>query len=230
MYENLPILKENYYVAFQVGTVSSPKLIVRQIVKKEIIPFVYDVLTENGVPESQAMLSPVGTTVQPFQPFYYDLNQLQLSSIQNIQDLFAIPNSTDIYQVFTGIAPSYVRFVYKQPTNTKLGIMSQKTIVDSTSFYNIGFDGFQSPFDNPSPDTEIFAIPGVSFSMILINTASIPVSPTIKFIINRATTKPVVDAAIISGIASGKIPAKIVTIGSLSESVEVLPAFAGGGV
>ena len=228
MYDNLPILKENYYVAFQLGTASKPDLVIRQVVKKEIIPFTYDILTENGVPAASALLSPVTTTISGLQPFYYDLNQLQLSSIANIQDLFNIPNTTDIYQVFTGIAPSYVRFVYKQPTTEKLGVMSQSTIYDSTSFYNIGFDGFQSPFENPSPDTEIFAIPGISFSMILINTVSVPVAPTVKFIINRASTIPVTDINTINGIKTGKIPAKLVTIGSLKSGLEAAKGFSGG--
>lgn len=224
MYENLPMLKENYYVAFQIGTEKKPDFIVRQVVKKEIIPFTYDILNENNI--NPAIMNPVGNpTGSSFSSFYIDLNQLQLSSIANIQDMFNIPNDTDVYQVFTGIAPSYVRFVYKQPSTERLGVMSQKTIYDSPNFYNIGFDGFHSPLDNPSPDTEIFAIPGISFSMILINTVSVPVSPTVKFIINRASTAPVSDPNIINGIKMGKIPAKVVTIGGLSSGLQAASGF-----
>jgi len=219
MYEYLPFLKENYYVAFQVGDRTNPRTIIRQVIKKEIIPLTYDILDENGLPPT---LSPVGvtSTTQTSAPFYVDFNQLQLNSIANIQDLFNIPNSSDVYQVFAGVAPSYIRFVWKQPPVAKsLGTLSQSTIFDQATYYEIGFDGFMSPFEQPSADTEMFAIPGVSLSLYIINTVSVPVVPTFKFIINRMSTVPVTDQNTINGIMSGKIPAKFVSISGVNMAV-----------
>ena len=211
MISELPILKENYIVAFQTGS----GLLPYKVVKKEIIPFIYDIMKENG---NLPPLSPVGQTVSGFSPFYYDFNTLQLTSIQNVQDMFNLTRPDEVLQVFTGIQPSYVRFIYKQPTTEKLMNLDQNINL-SLSFYQQGFDGFISPFNDPSPDTEIFVLPGLSFSMVLINTVSVPVSPTINFIINRMRVTPITDKETINNILAGKIPAKIVSLGGVFSSV-----------
>ncbi len=223
MINELPILKENYIVAFETGN----GFYAYKVIKKEVIPFIYDVLSENSSTNSPLPpLSPVGTNVTGLSPFYLDLNTLQLTSIQNVQDMFNLTRSDEVLQVFTGIQPSYVRFIYKQPTNVKLMDMDNN-IASSTSFYQQGYDGFISPFNNPSPDTEIFVVPGLSFSMVLINTVSIPVNPIINFIINRMRVEKIKDPKILADIKAGKIPAKIVSLGGVFQSVDssINPAF-----
>jgi len=226
MITELPILKENYIVAFQTGA----GLLPYKVVKKEIIPFVYDIMEENG---NLPPLSPVTQTITGFSPFFLEFNTLQLTSIQNVQDMFSLTrtNSTqsEVLQVFTGIQPSYVRFIYKQPTTEKLMNMDQNINL-SQSFYQQGYDGFISPFNDPSPDTEIFVVPGLSFSMILVNTVSVPVNPVINFIINRMQVTPIIDSKTISDIQSGRIPAKIVSLGGVFSSVNsyINSSFGGG--
>jgi len=222
MITELPILKENYIVAFQTGT----GLLPYKVVKKEIIPFVYDIMTENG---NLLPLSPVTQTISGFSPFFYEFNTLQLTSIQNVQDMFSLTRTNEVLQVFTGIQPSYVRFIYKQPTTEKLMNMDQNINL-SQSFYQQGYDGFISPFNDPSPDTEIFVVPGLSFSMVLVNTVSVPVEPIINFIINRMQVTPIIDSKTISDIQSGRIPAKIVSLGGVFSSVNsyINSSFGGG--
>jgi len=226
MITELPILKENYIVAFQTGA----GLLPYKVVKKEIIPFVYDIMSENG---NLPPLSPVTQTITGFSPFFYEFNTLQLTSIQNVQDMFSLTrtNSTqsEVLQVFTGIQPSYVRFIYKQPTTEKLMNMDQNINL-SQSFYQQGYDGFISPFNDPSPDTEIFVVPGLSFSMVLVNTVSVPVNPVINFIINRMQVTPIIDSKTINDIQSGRIPAKIVSLGGVFSSVSsyINSSFGGG--
>jgi len=222
MITELPILKENYIVAFQTGA----GLLPYKVVKKEIIPFVYDIMEENG---NLPPLSPVTQTISSFSPFFYEFNTLQLTSIQNVQDMFSLTKPDEVLQVFTGIQPSYVRFIYKQPTTEKLMDMDQNINL-SQSFYQQGYDGFISPFNDPSPDTEIFVVPGLSFSMVLVNTVSVPVNPIINFIINRMQVTPIIDSKTISDIQSGRIPAKIVSLGGVFSTVNsyINSSFRGG--
>ena len=222
MITELPILKENYIVAFQTGA----GLLPYKVVKKEIIPFVYDIMEENG---NLPPLSPVTQTITGFSPFFYEFNTLQLTSIQNVQDMFSLTKPDEVLQVFTGIQPSYVRFIYKQPITEKLMDMDQNINL-SQSFYQQGYDGFISPFNDPSPDTEIFVVPGLSFSMVLVNTVSVPVNPVINFIINRMQVTPIIDSKTISDIQSGRIPAKIVSLGGVFSTVNsyINSSFRGG--
>ncbi len=222
MITELPILKENYIVAFQTGS----GLLPYKVIKKEVIPFIYDVLEENG---NLPPLSPVTQNITGLSPFILDLSTLQLTSIQNVQDMFNLTRQNEVLQVFTGIQPSYVRFVYKQPITTKMMALDNNITV-SSSFYQQGYDGFISPFNSPSPDTEIFVVPGLSFSMLLINTVTVPVQPTVNFIINRMQVEKITDPKTIQDIQSGRIPAKIVSLGLPFESVSsnISASFGGG--
>ncbi len=101
------ILKENQYLVISTG----PKTYYGfKVIRKQNLILNYNFATEttnNTGPMGPYTGDPSATGGT--QSYYVELNKLPLAKIQNITDVFKIDEPNQIYQVFMGISPSYLR-------------------------------------------------------------------------------------------------------------------------
>jgi hypothetical protein len=162
---------------------------------------------------------PYGTTAVPtgYQSYYVELNKLPLAKIQNIADVFKIEDINQIYQVFMGISPSYLRVGLRLNT-TSITTLNQ-SIAPSQSFVDLfDIDGFTSPYDEPSPESEFYVLKPLTIGFTLMNPVTIPINPRLQFFINRLMVEPI-PQNLHAPILNNAVPAKKVSLGSINQSI-----------
>lgn len=136
-------------------------------------------------------------------------------SAENVDNLLEVKNKDRVYQVFYGISPSALRAYLGYPLEQSRGELDTINVASKSKFGYI--DGFKSPIDNPSPDTELF-IPynlDVGFGWYNPLTYGIP-EPRIDLRIYRYKTKLIKDVELISNLLSGRYASRIATLGGLT--------------
>lgn len=208
------ILKENHYLVISTG---QDKYYGFKVARKQEMILTYNFATETQ--NNQGPMVPYGSTSVPpgYQNYYVEINKLPLTKIQNIYDLFKIDKTNVIYQVFFGIAPSYLRVGMR--LNTTSIVSLEQSISPTTSFIDLfTIDGFTSPYDQPAPDSEFYAIQPLTIGMTLMNPVTIPVNPRLQFFINRMVVEPI-PKNIQNAIMTNAIPTRKVSLGNATESV-----------
>lgn len=214
-YLNDAILKNGQYLVFSL----SPNISANQgafvgfrVVKQTVSTLYYDFVKEqnNYLPMAPRYVSPTGTS-----PNFQDKVQLSLAEIQNVSDMFMLTKANDALQVFYGISPSYVRVMLDY--NQQYAFNMEQSINPSSTFFEVGIDGFQSPLNRPNRLTEFFVLGGINYRFTLMNTSSIPVFPSLNFVINRMSLKALTAEQTKKAITSG-YPIK--TLGPIDASIE----------
>jgi len=205
------ILKEGHYL------VISPAKDVYygfKVVRKQELILNYNLATETT--NNTGPMVPYGWTSIPsgYQNYYVEINKLPLAKIQNVTDLFKIENDNEIWQVFMGIAPSYVKVGLR--INTASATAISNSIAPSQSFLDLfAVDGFTSPFDEPAPESEFYAMMPLTIGLTLMNPVTVPINPRLQFFINRMIVDPI-PPNVQNAIMSGSVPAKKVSIGNVT--------------
>jgi len=206
----MDLLKENYILGL---SFAPGKYAFYRVTRSNVFPLVYNFQTELSVNP----LNPYGQSYTGYSAYYLSLQNLGLPQSEvntPVTDMFKIDRDNEIWQIFYGIAPSYLKVLPVQPPSSAPIYHLDQSITPSQTFIKIGFDGFASPFDEPSDKTEAYVLAGLSIGFVLINPVTIPISPKLKFIINRMIVEPITDPNMARAILDGKVPAHIVTIGS----------------
>jgi len=204
------ILKEGHYLV-----VSPAKDVYYgfKVVRKQELILNYNLATETT--NNAGPMIPYGWTSIPtgYQNYYVEINKLPLAKIQNVTDMFKIENDNEIWQVFMGIAPSYLKIGLR--INTASATAISNSIAPSQSFLDLfAVDGFTSPFDEPASESEFFAMKPLTIGLTLMNPVTIPINPRLQFFINRIIVDPI-PPNVQNAIMSGSVPAKKVSIGNV---------------
>ena len=81
-------------------------------------------------------------------------------------------------------------------------------------------DGYESPYDKPSPHTEMFIPKDIDVGFAWWNPSSESVTVEEHILIRRLRVDPLRDVDLISKILSGQQPCRITTLGGLGSSFD----------
>ena len=133
---------------------------------------VYDPVLQAAITNPQAGTATVAASQSAI---FQDNVQFGLSptnsGISNVNDIFWNLAPLEIYQFFVGVAPRTHRLWIKQPQGAfQTGL--EQSITPSATYPDVGFiDGFRSPYQRPSKDTETIVLRSVSVNFTLANMA-----------------------------------------------------------
>ncbi len=184
-----------------------------RVVQRDMVFYMYDPLVEGQINEPV----PPGNGVNGIDDLGFVPPQRISSQYESGKpfDMFANTKKDMLYQIFWGIAPSAVRVFRNQPATT-----GQNNLIEyrwSNNYMAFGYvDGFESPIDNPSPNTEIILPPEMDFALGYANPLPYPVNPLLRFVINILKVEVIYDVDLISKMLDGKVPASFKTVGGLS--------------
>lgn len=134
----------------------------------------------------------------------------------SIDNVLRVTDCDHIYQVFMGWQPGCVRQYLYYPYETGRRNMDVRRILSKGDF---GFiQGFDSPWDCPSPDTEIFIPKDVDVGFAWYNESEETVTLRISLLIRRLSIDILRDADLIEKILAGKQPCRLVTLGGVGDS------------
>ena len=185
-----------------------------RVTKHNLTTLYYNFATE--VPNFLPMAPFGGQASATTSPPYISNFKFSLQLAQNVTDMFDLSKNYDAYQVFYGIAPSYLRTML-QIQQQFIAVLEQN-INPSPSFVEMGIDGFQSPLFAPDPRTEFIVFSNLTYNMTLMNTATIPIMPAFNFVINRMTLEPLSKQDIRKAILAG-FPIR--TLGAVDSSIPI---------
>jgi hypothetical protein len=120
-----------------------------------------------------------------------------------------------IYQFFFGVSPSTARVFYSFPLRTDRGsITTDREVPSSTA--DVGyFDGFDSPYENPSSETEMWSVKD-KVPFFNLNNPGINAKPqtiNLNFYLNMYSYYPITNTQTARDIIEGKRKAHIYTMG-----------------
>lgn len=204
------LLKENYIVGF---SINANQYVFYKVLRTNVFNLIYNFNTM----QNMNPMNPAGANYSAYSPYYNVITSFPIPSTlinTNITTLFKIDKKNEIWQVFMGLSPSYLRVIPIQPSSYAPKFHLDQSINPNKNYYEIGFDGFDSPFNSPSDISETYIMDGLDLGMVLINPVTVPISPVINFTINRMLVMPITDPTLVKSILDGRIPAHLVTIGS----------------
>jgi hypothetical protein len=152
-------------------------------------------------------------------------------AVSGITDVLQVQQDYEILQAWYGIAPSPLRVFFQQPTSQFTTLLDGNVVPlqQNGQVIDVGFlDGFDSPYNKPSPATQFFSFKNIQVQFSLANPVPEPISPRLNFVINRMKCVPVNDPTTVQGIMRGTIPALVVTIGDSMSTVTWSGAGYGG--
>lgn len=203
------ILKENYLLLLGFPDLGYVPLRVRF---REEFKYIYDPVAEGlftGVPASTSIdgitnlgrvsATKLGSNLLPGRPI----------------NVFAIDRDDRLYQMFYGVAPSWIRVFLSYPSER--GQRNLELSVWSEAYPSFGYvDGYESPLLKPSAKTEIFILPKTDFAFTFINPTPIPARPLLSFIVNRLIVEVIRDAELVKKMIDRKIESAIRTVAGLA--------------
>jgi hypothetical protein len=203
------ILKENYLL--MLGFLDQGYVPLRIKYREEFI-YLYDPVAEGVITEVPASTSLDGITNLGAT----DAVKLGSSLISGRPvNVFAIDKEDRLYQLFYGVAPSWIRVGLSYPaerTQRNLELYSW-----SKSYPAFGFiDGFKSPLLKPSEKTETFILPKTDFAFTFINPTPTPAKPLLLFVVNRLIVEVIRDAELVKKMIDRRIESAIRTVAGLA--------------
>ena len=134
---------------------------------------------------------------------------------RNIDDAFAIPTRKNrIYQLFRGIAPSFIRTYLDYPASTPQHTL-EAVNRQSKSLWGY-IDGFERPLNNPSPKTEVWLPPQLNHGYAFYNPTNDAASPLLKFYVWRYQVQWLKDQDLIFRIMQRQTECRLVTMGGVA--------------
>lgn len=214
------ILKPRYLLLLETQT---DYFVALRVVSQQLSFISYDFVADAGI----SALTGVGTTGQIAQHVQVKINNL---SIQDALSISTAANRTDnIMQIFYGIAPSYVYVDLEVPGGTYLNQLPNTALNPQSTYpYLYGHSGFDSPYYEPSRNTEFFSVSNLNIQFTLQNSVSISVNPRMLFAINNTIVKPVNDISLFKAMLERKVPVTIANMNQIYTSVTWSPALYSG--
>jgi hypothetical protein len=172
-------------------------------------------------------LAPAGNGLNSYIVDKIEFPMQEYTNVTNIFDSSVIKTEgTNIMlQVFMGIAPSPLRIFRYYPSLDAIGNLVDGTKVHwggREAEYNLGYvDGFVSPKNDPTIDSEFFFPPVSSMLFTVVNPVAVPAVPSIKFYINQMVLEPVSSVALAQKILDRVVPAKRATAGAFNKGVSL---------
>jgi hypothetical protein len=157
-------------------------LIPIRVLKTEFFQYLYDPVAEGQI----AAEVPASTSLDGVKDVGFTDPQMLKSAIIAAQpvNVFRVNKETKLYQLFFGIAPSYVRVFTALPSTT-----AQKNldVINWSKAYPAAgwVDGFTSPLNEPDPLSETIVPYGVDLALGYANPLHETVRPLIMFYVNR---------------------------------------------
>lgn len=203
------ILLENYLLMLVFPDGYVPLRVVR---RDPLFYYIYDPVKEGAY----AGPVPAATTTDGITNLGWQSPQLFTSkNITGVPpNVLRVTIEDHIYQVFFGVAPSAARVYRNIPAQTS---QAQLDIYSWSQSYNMfgWIDGFDSPFYNPSPLSEMILTPELDVAFGIANPLPIPISPLFNFVINRIQVDVVRDADLVNLMLQRKVYVTYRTIGGL---------------
>lgn len=139
-------------------------------------------------------------------------------SAYSIDNLLEVEDCDHIFQVFMGWRPGAVRQYLYYPFDTARRNLDVKTIYTKSPFGYI--TGFDSPYDSPSPKTEIFIPKALDVGFAWWNPLSSAETVEQNILIRKLETDIIRDVDLIDLILKGKQPCRLTTVGGVGSSME----------
>ena len=136
----------------------------------------------------------------------------------NIDNMLRVENCDHVYQTFMGWKPGAIRRYTYYPYETARGNLDVKRIYTKSPF---GYtDGFQSPYDSPSPVSEMFIPKGVEVAFAWWNPLNTAATVEEHLLIRRLSVSIVRDVDLIDRILKGQQPCRLTTLGGIDSSFD----------
>lgn len=195
-------LKENFLLALNF---SGNGILPLRVMAREMIEYKYQGVSETN----EGALATTGTVAADT---YVDSARMSHNTY-NIDNILKITDCNHVYQMFTGIKPSAIRQYLYYPFEKSRRNLDMKPIYTKSPF---GFiDGFESPYNAPSEQTEVWIPKGIDVGFAWWNPLSSAEQIDVNLLINRYLIKVIRDPDTVEGILKGKTPARIATLGGL---------------
>lgn len=137
-------------------------------------------------------------------------------SADNIDNILRVTDCDHMYQVFMGWQPSCVRQYLYYPYETARRNFDLRRVYSKGPF---GFvSGFDSPYDCPSPDTELFIPKDVDVGFAWYNESEATVALRIALMVRRLSVEILREGDLIEKIVGGKQPCRLCTAGGVGDS------------
>ncbi len=158
-----------------------------------------------------------------FNNYVVDREELAMQEFTNLTNFLDTDNinmsgTNTLLQLFMGIAPSPLRIFRYYPSNDPINNYLTGDKIHwggRQKKYDIGYvDGFMSPKNEPTYESEFYLPPTSSILFTLMNPSSIPIYPEIKFYINQMTVAPVNDVGLAVKILDRIVPARRASAGA----------------
>ena len=213
------IIRENYIFAlgFPTGVSSSGYVVLRCVLKPQALNlWLYDPIAEGML---SATINPAslqnGITGHTF-------IQAQLPSSKNLttKASFIFENTQsgrigNIYQLFWGISPEFLRVVIQQPFGTTQNSLPIQAINGAYNQFGT-IEGWRSPLSRPTADSMIWIPPRMEFGMGFINDVPETANPLLMWIINSIKYEVVTDPVILEEVLNTRKYRSIKTVGGVT--------------
>jgi hypothetical protein len=198
-------LKENYLLALNFPGVQEGGILPLRILAREMIQYKYQAVTETN----EGARATTGTIAADTQE---DSSRLTLATF-NLDNILRVTECSHVYQVFIGIKPSAIRQYLYYPFEKSRRNLDVKSIFTKSPYGYI--DGFESPYDFPSEQSELWIPKDVDVGFAWHNPLNSAEQIDINIFIVRYLIKVIRDADTVENILKGKLPIRVATLGGI---------------
>ena len=184
-------LKENYLLGLYFP---GDGLVSFRVLQRESIPYMYD---------------EIGTLTADE---WKEHARLGIAA-EDIDNALWVGKKNHIYQVFYGIKPSAIKIYLGYPLETPRRNLDVKNVASKEEYGYI--DGRKSPYDDPSPETEIFIPYGIDVGFAWHNPLTYAEKVLLFIHVNRYYVNVIRDVDLIEKILARRIECRIATLGGL---------------
>lgn len=146
-----------------------------------------------------------------------DSSRLSIDAYK-IDNLLRVEKCEHIYQVFMGWKPGVIRQYLYYPFDQARRNLDVKAIWNKGPFGYI--DGYESPYNYPSPMTEMFIPKDIDVGFAWWNPSTVAETVEEQIFIRRLEVEILRDADLIENILKGKQPCRITTLGGIGGSFD----------
>ncbi len=198
-------LKENYLLALNFPGVDEGGILPLRVLARDFIMYKYQAVSIT----SEGARATTGTVASDTQ---VDSARLTLSSF-NLDNVLKVTDCNHVYQLFMGIKPSAIRQYLYYPFEKSRRGLDVKSVFSKSPYGYV--DGFESPYNFPSEQTEVWIPKDVDVGFAWHNPLNSAEQIDLNLFIIRYLIKVVRDADTVEGILKGRTPARVATLGGI---------------
>lgn len=199
-------LKENFFLALNMP---SEGIIPFRIEAMEMVEYRYQAVSKTN----EGSWATTGTIAADT---VVDPSMLTMGEY-NIDNALKVTDCNHIYQVFIGIKPSAIKYYLYYPSDTARKGLDIKPIFNKAPYGAI--DGFTSPYNKPSEQSEIFIPKGIEVGFSWFNPLATAEQVDINVLIRKYLVSGLRDTDIVEGILKNKVPVRIASLGGITSLV-----------